>query len=61
MSCARTPATRNYKVDVRRGEVLDDDYAAAVVAVRTTTPLVDVDPDIVDRSFGEYYSASLLV
>jgi len=30
------------KVDVRRGEVIDDDYAAAMVAVRTTMPLADV-------------------
>ncbi|MGQ0779101.1 MAG: hypothetical protein ACT4NY_32585 [Pseudonocardiales bacterium] len=30
------------KVDVRRGEVIDDDYAAALVAARTTTPLADV-------------------
>lgn len=30
------------KVDVRRGEVIDDDYAAAMVAARTTVPLTDV-------------------
>lgn len=30
------------KVDVRHGEVIDDDYAAAMVAARTTTPLADV-------------------
>lgn len=30
------------KVDVRRGEVIDADYAAAVVAVRTTVPLAEV-------------------
>ncbi|MGQ0774815.1 MAG: hypothetical protein ACT4NY_10420 [Pseudonocardiales bacterium] len=30
------------KVDVRYGEVIEDDYAAAMVAVRTTTPLADV-------------------
>ncbi|MGH3943168.1 MAG: hypothetical protein ACRDTG_32000 [Pseudonocardiaceae bacterium] len=30
------------KVDVRRGEVIDDDHAAAMVAVRTTLPLADV-------------------
>ncbi|MGH3930466.1 MAG: hypothetical protein ACRDTF_10875 [Pseudonocardiaceae bacterium] len=30
------------KVDVRRGEVIDDDCAAAMVAVRTTLPLTDV-------------------
>ncbi|MGH3941176.1 MAG: hypothetical protein ACRDTG_21575 [Pseudonocardiaceae bacterium] len=30
------------KVDVRRGEVIDDDYAAAMVATRTTLPLADV-------------------
>jgi len=30
------------KVDVRRGEVIDDDYAAAMVAARTTMPLADV-------------------
>ncbi|MGQ0774367.1 MAG: hypothetical protein ACT4NY_08120 [Pseudonocardiales bacterium] len=30
------------KVDVRRGEVIDDDYAAAMVAARTTLPLADV-------------------
>lgn len=33
---------RELKVDVRRGEVIDDDYAAAMVATRTTTPLTDV-------------------
>ena len=30
------------KVDVRRGDVIDDDYAAAMVAARTTMPLADV-------------------
>ncbi|MGH3931026.1 MAG: hypothetical protein ACRDTF_13740 [Pseudonocardiaceae bacterium] len=30
------------KVDVRRGEVIDDDYAAAMIAARTTLPLADV-------------------
>lgn len=30
------------KVDVRRGEVIDLDYAAAMVAVRTALPLADV-------------------
>lgn len=30
------------KVDVRRGEVIDDDYAAAMVAARTTVPLADI-------------------
>lgn len=30
------------KVDVRRGDVIDDDYAAAMVAARTTLPLADV-------------------
>ncbi|MGQ0774451.1 MAG: hypothetical protein ACT4NY_08555 [Pseudonocardiales bacterium] len=30
------------KIDVRRGEVIDNDYAAAMVAARTTTPLADV-------------------
>lgn len=30
------------KVDLRFGEVIDDDYAAAMVAVRTTMPLADV-------------------
>lgn len=30
------------KVDVRRGEVIDDDYAAAMVAARTTLALTDV-------------------
>lgn len=30
------------KVDVRRGEVIDDDHAAAMVAVRTTVPLADI-------------------
>lgn len=30
------------KIDVRRGEVIDDDYAAAMVAARTTLPLADV-------------------
>ncbi|MGH3913628.1 MAG: hypothetical protein ACRDTC_09475 [Pseudonocardiaceae bacterium] len=30
------------KVDVRRGEVIDDDYAAALVAVRTCVALADV-------------------
>lgn len=33
---------RELKVDVSRGEVIDDDYAAAMVAARTTTPLADV-------------------
>lgn len=30
------------KVDVRRGETIDDDYAAAMVAVRTSVRLEDV-------------------
>lgn len=30
------------KVDVRRGDVIDDDCAAAMVAARTTVPLADV-------------------
>ena len=30
------------KVDVRRGTIIDMDYAAALVAVRTTLPLADV-------------------
>ncbi|MGH3533509.1 MAG: hypothetical protein ACRDQG_02195 [Pseudonocardiaceae bacterium] len=30
------------KVDVRRGEVIDESYAMAMVATRTTTPLADV-------------------
>lgn len=30
------------KVDVRHGETLDEDQAAAMVAVRTPTPLADV-------------------
>lgn len=30
------------KVDVPRGEVIDEDYAAAMVAARTTTPLGDM-------------------
>jgi hypothetical protein len=30
------------KIDVRCGESVDTDYAAAIVAVRTGTPLVDV-------------------
>lgn len=30
------------KIDIRRGEVIDDDYAAAMVAARTTLPLADV-------------------
>lgn len=40
----RRPHVRHQelKVDVRRGEVIDDDYAAALVAARTTTPLADV-------------------
>ncbi|MGH8920366.1 MAG: hypothetical protein ACRD0H_18880 [Actinomycetes bacterium] len=40
----RRPHARHQelKVDVRRGEVIDDDYAAAMVAARTTTPLADV-------------------
>lgn len=33
---------RELKVDVRRGEVIDEDYAAAMVAARTTTALADV-------------------
>ncbi|MGH3940759.1 MAG: hypothetical protein ACRDTG_19405 [Pseudonocardiaceae bacterium] len=40
----RRPHARHQelKVDVRRGEVIDDDYAAAMVAARTTLPLTDV-------------------
>lgn len=40
----RRPHARHQelKVDVRRGELIDDDYAVALVAVRTTTPLADV-------------------
>lgn len=34
--------SREVIVDVRRDEVLDGDYAAATVAVRTGTPLNDV-------------------
>jgi hypothetical protein len=34
--------SRELKVDVSRGEVIDSDYAAAMVAVHTATPLVDV-------------------
>lgn len=30
------------KVDVRDGEIIDLDYAAALVAVRTALPLADV-------------------
>jgi len=30
------------KVDVRCGDVIDEDYAVAMVAARTTTPLADV-------------------
>jgi hypothetical protein len=30
------------KVDIRRGEVIDVDYATGLVAVRTTMPLADV-------------------
>lgn len=30
------------KIDVRRGEVIDEDYATAMVAARTTVPLADV-------------------
>ncbi|MGH3794165.1 MAG: hypothetical protein ACRDSP_04685 [Pseudonocardiaceae bacterium] len=30
------------KVDIRHGDVIDDDYAAAMVAARTTLPLADV-------------------
>lgn len=33
---------RELKVDVSRRDVIDDDYAAAMVAVRTAIPLVDV-------------------
>lgn len=33
---------RELKVDVRRGEQIDTDYAAAMVAVRTGTPLTEV-------------------
>ena len=33
---------RELKVDLPRGEVLDTDYAAAMVAAGTTTPLTDV-------------------
>jgi len=40
----RCPHDRNQEltVDVRNGEVIDDDYAAAMVAVRTTMALADV-------------------
>ncbi|MGQ0774480.1 MAG: hypothetical protein ACT4NY_08700 [Pseudonocardiales bacterium] len=40
----RRPHARHQelKVDVRRGEVIDSDYAAAMVAVHTTLALVDV-------------------
>jgi len=40
----RRPHARHQelKVDVRRGEVIDDDYAAAMVAARTTLALADV-------------------
>lgn len=30
------------RVDVRRGEVIDNDHAAGIVAVRTTLPLAEV-------------------
>lgn len=33
---------RELKVDVSRRDVMDDDYAAAMVAVRTVTPLAYV-------------------
>lgn len=33
---------RELKVDVSVREVIDTDYAAAMVAARTTTPLADV-------------------
>jgi hypothetical protein len=40
----RRPHDRNQEltVDVRRGEVIDDDYAAAMVACRTSLALADV-------------------
>jgi len=40
----RRPHARHQelKVDVRRGEVIDEDYAAAMVAARTTMPLAEV-------------------
>ena len=34
---------RELKVDVPRGEIMDADYAAAMVAVRTGMPLADVN------------------
>jgi hypothetical protein len=34
--------SRELQVDVSHGEVIDPDYAAAMVAVRTATPLADV-------------------
>ena len=33
---------RELKVDVPRREVIDTDYATAMVAVRTTMPLADI-------------------
>ncbi|MGH3912234.1 MAG: hypothetical protein ACRDTC_02300 [Pseudonocardiaceae bacterium] len=40
----RRPRNRpqEIRVDVRRGEVIDEDYAVAVVAARTTLPLDQV-------------------
>ncbi|MGH3937805.1 MAG: hypothetical protein ACRDTG_04095 [Pseudonocardiaceae bacterium] len=40
----RCPHARHQeiKVDVRCGEVIDDDYAAAIVTTRTTMPLAEV-------------------
>jgi hypothetical protein len=34
---------RQLKVDVSRGEVLDSNYAAAMVTLRTPLPLADVE------------------
>jgi hypothetical protein len=34
---------RELKVNVPRGEIMDADYAAAMVAVRTGMPLADVN------------------
>ncbi|MGH3929685.1 MAG: hypothetical protein ACRDTF_06880 [Pseudonocardiaceae bacterium] len=42
-NCGRPHAAhQELKVDVRRGEMIDDDYAVVIVAARTTLALADV-------------------
>lgn len=41
---------RTLKVDVRRGATIENQHAAAMVAVRTSTPLTEVEIVQVTRS-----------